>query len=96
MVYAQTRIRPRKWDASNSLGFSDKNQITQSYPEDLVLIKKKTTCHLADFDVSADHRQNERKWSDTNTSIYHRSEKAGEHESNSDTNGSWCIYNGLQ
>ena len=58
MVYTQTRICPRKWDAWNSLGF--KIQRDRSIPTrrpDLVLIKNnKRASRLVGFTVRADHR----------------------------------------
>ena len=61
MVYTQPRIRPGKWDAQNSAGFLDKNESSNfrqmARPRDNnKKRKKKRTCRIVDFEVSADHR----------------------------------------
>ena len=57
MVYAQTIICPREWDAHNSLGFSDTNgSPNHDRRLDLVLIKKKKRTYLINFTTPVDQR----------------------------------------
>ena len=55
MVYTQSRIHCRKWDASNSLGLWDTNRQPNADQ------KLTRTCHLVDFVVPADDKMKENK-----------------------------------
>ena len=71
MVYAQTRIRPGKWDAQNSLRFLDTDNLIPARRPDLRIVnnnnnnkkkqknkkqkQKKETCRIVEFAVPADH-----------------------------------------
>ena len=56
----QTRIRPEKWDAQNSLGFRDTNRspnLSQTTRfSDSQQQQQKRTCRIVDFAVPNDHR----------------------------------------
>ena len=57
MVYAQLKIRPRKWDAQNPLGFWDTNgssnlgQTTRPCDSQKKKKKKKKTGQIVDFSL---------------------------------------------
>ena len=62
MVYAQIRIRLRKWDAQNSLGLWDTNRSpnlglsdSQQHQQQQKKRKEKRTCRMVDFAVPAEH-----------------------------------------
>ena len=65
---------------------------------DLMLInKKKKTCHLVDFAVSADHNMKIKKRKDEQIlGSCQRAEKAVDHKGKSDTNSCWYAWNGPQ
>ena len=70
MVYAPPRICPRKWDTQNSLGFWDKNGLTnlgqttrrrdsqqlQKKKKKKKKKKKNKICWIGDFAVPVNHR----------------------------------------
>ena len=89
MVYAKTRIPDENpWDLL----------IEASRPDQLLMKKEKIICLLEDFAVSTDHRvKNKIKRKDRQSfGFYQRVEEVVEHESDEDTYGNWCTWNGLQ
>ena len=64
MVHTQTRIRPRKWDESNSLGFWDTNRLFNPSQKNRLRInqkEKKTTCYVLYFAVPVDQKVERRE-----------------------------------
>ena len=102
MVYAQTGIHPKEWDAQNSMGFCDKNKSPN--PGQTTIrsdsLQKERTYRPEDFAVSAGHRvkikENEKKKKIQILRSLQRTKKAMEHEGDGDTNCNWCTRNDLQ
>ena len=61
--YEQNRIFLRKWDPWNSLGFRDINESpnpSKKARPNLLIYKRKSACHLVNFAIPSDHRENEK------------------------------------
>ena len=89
IVFAQPWIHPGKWDAQNSLGFSDTNGSSSlgqtTRPSDCQQ-KKTRTCWIVDFTVPVDLKVKLKKAKrDINTWTLLENRKTMEHESNGDT-----------
>ena len=56
MLYAQSRICPGEWDAQTPLGFWDTNGSPNLGQRCNNQQKKKRTCRIVDFSVTADQR----------------------------------------
>ena len=80
MVYAQTKICPREWDAQNSLGFWNTNRS----PHD-----------LQSGEQQSENQENEKrdKYLDLTKEL---KRKDIHHKGDSDTNYYWCTRNDLQ
>ena len=99
MVYAQTRICPRKLKHTKFYLTLRFKWITQSRPEDQTLInKKKKNMLSSEFCCSSRPKsKNKSKWLDRQIlGSCLRAEKAVEHESDNDTNCRWCSWNSPQ
>ena len=87
ILYAQTRICPRKWDKLLWDFEIQTDQAILARRLGLILIKKRT-CDLVDFDITVDNRM-KRKENEKILGSCQRAKKDVEHEGDGDTNYSW-------
>ena len=91
MVHAQTRIRHEEWDKQ----IKTDNLIPARKPDLELSSKKKRTCHLVDFAVSADHteRIKEREKIDKYLDQTKELKNTMEHNGDDDTNCNLYSWN---
>ena len=100
MVYTQTRICPKEWDEKIRSDFviQTDHLISARRPDLMIIKKKKRTCHLVIFAVSADlkikRKTNENI--DKYLDLARELKKAAKHEGDGDTNCCWNTWNGSQ
>ena len=61
MVFAQTKISPRQWDAKNSLGFCDRNGLPNLDQKNRSSVKEKINLLLMDFHLSSRVKKKKKK-----------------------------------